>query len=150
VSSRHLVSTSAPVQHLSTCSAPQHLLGTSAPTQHLSTYSAPQHLLSTYSVPISIFGCWVPVLTPLSSFWEFNISRREHCFELKFSGHSSHKYSYLWAKFQLEIMSFDLLVHNQLQAKILLKWLELWRGGLSARILLGVFIPHSDLPIDKR
>jgi hypothetical protein len=45
-------------------------------------------------------------------FWEFNTSWREHSFELKFSGHSSHKYSYLWTKLQLEITSFDFLVHT--------------------------------------
>ncbi len=35
--------TSAPAQHLDTCSAPRHLFSTSTPVQHL------RHLLSTYS-----------------------------------------------------------------------------------------------------
>jgi hypothetical protein len=51
-----MLSTSAPIQHLSTYSAPtQHLSTYSAPTQHLSTYSAPQHLLST-SAPVQHFS----------------------------------------------------------------------------------------------
>ncbi len=79
-------------------------------------------------------------------FWKFNISWREHSLQLKFLKYSNHKYSYLWAKCQLEITSFDLLVHTELQPKILLKSLYLWMVGLRSCILLGFFTPHVGLP----
>ncbi len=70
----------------------------------------------------------------------------KHFFELKFSGHSRYKQTYLWAKFQVEIPTFDLLVYTMLQAKIPVNWLLLRTEDLWALILLGFFIPHQGLP----
>jgi hypothetical protein len=52
------------------------------------------------------------LLWDMSDFWSCNISKRKCSFELKFSGHSTHKYTSLWARSQLEIPSFDLLAYT--------------------------------------
>ena len=82
----------------------------------------------------------------MSDFRNFNISRRKRCFQLKFSGHSTHQYISLWAKSQVEIPPFDLSVYTIPQAKTPVKCLQLWTERLWALILLGLFIPHWGLP----